>query len=465
MKRIVTIVIIVAVLAGGFLLVRRFIGQRASAGSSFQTAPAQRGELTASVGATGVVYANQSTLLAWQASGTVDQVNVKVGDTVTKDQVLSSLLPASLPQNIILAQADLVNAQKTLNDLYDTSLSLAQAQQKVASAQDNVKSKQDILNSLKQPARKVDIDQAQANVTTAKIQLDKARENFQPYENKPEDNPVRASLYSQYIQAQQNYDSAVRLLNNLQGTASDLSISVAEADLKLAQAQLEDAQKQYDDLKAGPSSVDVTDAQTKIEAAQATLNLARITAPFSGKITDVQVKPGDQVSPGSAAFRIDDLAHLLVDVQVSEVDINGVQVGQDASLTFDAISNKSYSGKVTKVALVGNTTQGVVDFTVTVELTNADEQVKPGMTAGVNIVVQKLTNVLLVPNQAVRVVNGKRVVYVLKGGFPQPVNVTLGASSDTNSQVVGGDLKEGDLIVLNPPTSFNQNGPPPFVQR
>jgi HlyD family secretion protein len=465
MKRIVTIVIIVAVLAGGFLLVRRFIGQRANAASSFQTAPAQHGELTASVGATGVVYANQSTVLAWQASGTVDQVNVKVGDAVTTDQVLSSLLPTSLPQNIILAQADLVTAQKTLNDLYDTSLSLAQAQQKVASAQDNVKSKQDILNSLKQPARKVDIDQAQANVTTAKIQLDKARENFQPYENKPEDNPVRASLYSQYIQAQQNYDSAVRLLNNLQGTASDLSVRVAEADLKLAQAQLEDAQKQYNDLKAGPSSVDVTDAQTKIEAAQATLNLARITAPFGGKITDVQVKPGDQVSPGSAAFRIDDLKHLLVDVQVSEVDINSVQVGQDASLTFDAISNKSYAGKVTKVALVGNTTQGVVDFTVTVELTNADEQVKPGMTAGVNIVVQKLTNVLLVPNQAVRVVNGKRVVYVLKSGFPQPVNITLGASSDTNSQVVSGDLKEGDLIVLNPPLSFGQNGPPPFVQR
>jgi HlyD family secretion protein len=465
MKRIVTIVIIVAVLAGGFLLARRFIGQRASAASSFQTAPAQRGELTASVGATGVVYANQSTVLAWQTSGTVDQVNVKVGDAVTKDQVLSSLLPTSLPQNIILAQADLVNAQKTLNDLYDTTLALAQAQQKVAAAQDNVKSKQDILDSLQQPARKVDIDQANANVTTAKIQLDKARENYQPYENKPEDNPVRASLYSQYIQAQQNYDSAVRLLNNLQGTASDLSIKVAGADLKLAQAQLEDAQKQYDDLKAGPSAVDVTDAQTKIEAAQATLNLASITAPFGGRITDVQVKPGDQVGPGSAAFRIDDLTHLLVDVQVSEVDINSVQVGQDASLTFDAISNKSYNGKVTKVALVGNTTQGVVDFTVTVELTDADEQVKPGMTAGVNIVVQKLTNVLLVPNQAVRVVNGKRVVYVLKSGIPQPVNITLGASSDTNSQVVGGDLKEGDPIVLNPPLSFNQNGPPPFVQR
>jgi HlyD family secretion protein len=465
MKRIVTIVIIVVVLAGGFFLFRRFSRQQASANSNFQTTPAQRGELTASVGATGVVYANQSTVLAWQTSGIVDQVNVKVGDAVTKDQTLSSLQPTSLPQNIILAQADLVNAQKTLDDLYDTALALAQAEQKVASAQDNLKTKQDTLDSLQQPARPVDIDQARSNVTTAKIQLDKARENFQPYENKPDDNAVRASLYSRYVQAQQNYDSAVRLLNNLQGTASDLSISVAEADLKLAQAQLADAQKQYDDLKAGPSAFDVTNAKTKIEAAQSTLSLASIMAPFGGMITDVQVKPGDQVNPGSTAFRIDDLTHLLVDVQVSEVDINSVQFGQDASLTFDAITNKSYAGKVTKVALVGNTSQGVVDFTVTVELTNADEQVKPGMTAGVNIVVQKLNNVLLVPNRAVRVVSGNRVVYVLKGGFPQPVNITLGASSDTDSQVVGGDLKAGDPIVLNPPLSFDQNGPPPFVQQ
>jgi HlyD family secretion protein len=463
MKRIATIVIIVVVLAGGFFLFRRFTGQQASANSAFQTTPAQRGSLTASVGATGVVYANQSVVLGWQTSGIVDQVNVKVGDHVTKDQVLANLQPTSLPQNIILAQADLVNAQKTLDDLYDTSLALAQAEQKVAAAQDNVKNKQDALDSLKQPARQVDIDQAQANVTTAKIQLDKARENFQPYENKPEDNPVRANLYSRYVQAQQNYDSAVRLLNNLQGTASDLSVSVAEADLKLAQAQLEDAQKQYDDLKAGPDAVDVTNAKTKIEAAQATLDLARIAAPFEGMITDVQTKPGDQVNAGSTAFRIDDLSHLLVDVQVSEVDINSVQVGQDASLTFDAITNKTYTGKVTKVALVGNANQGVVDFTVTVELTNADDPVKPGMTAGVNIVVQQLKDVLLVPNRAVRVVNGNRVVYILKDGAPQAVNITLGASSDTDSQVVGGDLKEGDPIVLNPPLTFDQNGPPPFA--
>jgi HlyD family secretion protein len=99
---------------------------------------------------------------------------------------------------------------------------------------------------------------------------------------------------------------------------------------------------------------------------------------------------------------------------------------------------------------------------VTVELTDADELVKPGMTAAVTITVKEITAALLVPNRAVRVVDGQRVVYVLKEGQPVAVNIRLGATSDSYSEVVGGDLQEGDLIVLNPPsTSFGPgNGGP-----
>jgi HlyD family secretion protein len=87
------------------------------------------------------------------------------------------------------------------------------------------------------------------------------------------------------------------------------------------------------------------------------------------------------------------------------------------------------------------------------------------MTAAVNIAVSQLEDVLLIPNRAVRVLDGKRVVYILKNGEPTPVEVSLGASSETNSQVVEGDLQEGDLVVLNPPIVFDQNGPPAFMQR
>lgn len=227
------------------------------------------------------------------------------------------------------------------------------------------------------------------------------------------------------------------------------------------------ARKQYEDYKDGPAQSDVDALKSRIAAAQAVLDNAYIEAPFAGTITDVEPKPGDLVSSGVTAFRVDDLSRLLLDVEVSEVDINRVQVGQDAIMTFDAILGKEYHGKVVEVAPVGNVVEGVVNFTVTVELTDADDAIKSGMTAAVNTVVSKLENVLLIPNRAVRLQDSKRVVYVMKDGKMTPVPVTLGASSDTDSELVSGDLKEGDLIVLNPPETFGSpggGGPPGMRQ-
>jgi HlyD family secretion protein len=114
-----------------------------------------------------------------------------------------------------------------------------------------------------------------------------------------------------------------------------------------------------------------------------------------------------------------------------------------------------------EVAQTGTVTAGVVSFKVTVELTDADAQVKPGMTAAVNILVKQLDDVLLVPNRAVRLSEGERVVYVLENDQPVKKAVRLGLSSDTMSVLVGGEVQEGDLVILNPPTNFFRpgNGP------
>ena len=77
--------------------------------------------------------------------------------------------------------------------------------------------------------------------------------------------------------------------------------------------------------------------------------MAYLIAPFDGTITQANPAAGDQVSAGTAGFRIDDLSHLLVDVQVSEVDINNVALGQPVTITFDAVQEKSYTGVVTSV--------------------------------------------------------------------------------------------------------------------
>ena len=81
------------------------------------------------------------------------------------------------------------------------------------------------------------------------------------------------------------------------------------------------------------------------------------------------------------------------------------------------------------------------------------------MTAAVNVTVSQLDDVLLVPSRAVRTVDNKRVVYVLKNNIPMPVEITLGASANNYSQITSGDLKVGDRIILNPPANMPQMGP------
>jgi HlyD family secretion protein len=352
----------------------------------------------------------------WQATGTVEVVNVEVGDTVKKDDVLATLDKTSLPQNVILAEADLVDAQQALDDRLQSDTARAEGQIKLRDTNDAYQKAQDYRDSL-----------------NGKIDLQKVT-----YINLGGRRIPQIKYYKGYADAE--------------------TIAKADEDLALKKAAYEDAQRSYERLQNGENSPEVTAAQARVTAAQATLNMARIAAPFGGTVTQVDATPGDQVAAGQTAFRVDDLSDFLVDVQVSEVDINSVQVGQDVTLSFDAILGSDYHGKVVEVGQAGNIEQGVVNFTVTVKLTDADQKVKPGMTAGVNIVVTQLQDELLIPNRAVRVVDGQRVVYLLRNGKAEKVQITLGASSDAYSALADGNVKEGDLIIMNPPIQFGPGG-------
>jgi HlyD family secretion protein len=453
---LIIIGVIGALAAAVFLLPKT---SKAQATSAYQTTLAQKGSLTAFVGATGSVRSNQTANLAWQTGGTIDQVKVKKGDLVQSGAELATLLQTSLSQNIILAQADLISAQNNLEKVLNNGearaaaqLELAQAQQAVDDAQDETESK------LYQRAGSNTIDIARANLILAEDALSDAEQAYQKVAGRSNNDSIYAAALSQLARARQERDRAEYNLRYVEGLPSPLDIEQANARLAQAQARLQAAKTEWERIKDGPDPKDIASAQARVAAAQATLNLTHISAPFSGTITDVNIMPGDLVSGGAYAFRIDDLSRLQVDVQVSEVDINRVQTGQAVTLTFDGIQGKEYNAVVVDIASVGATTTGSVNYDVTVELLDPDGEIKSGMTAAVNIAVTQLENVLLVPNQAVRVVNGSRVVYVLQNNIPVVVAITLGASSNTQSEVVSGDLKEGDLIVLNPPATL-QAGP------
>ncbi len=373
--------------------------------SPFQRVPLERGQLVATVGATGTVRARQSATLLWLTNGTVAEASASVGERVAAGAILADLSPTSVSQNIILAQADLVSAQKALADLKESDTARAQAYINLMKAQDTFDAAQDYRNSLNEPV-------------TIRI------------------------------------NGSIRT-----GEADAETIADADARLALAAAQLEDAQRAYDRVKDGPSADDLAAAQARVDAALATLNMARLIAPFDGTITEAHPLAGDQVTAGTVGYRIDDLSSLLVDVEISEVDINSIQLGQAAAITFDAILDGEYHGKIIQVAQAGNVTQGVVSFIVTVEITDADARVKPGMTAAVTVTVEEQNDVVLIPNRAVRLVNGVRVVYVLREGQPVMVEVSLGSSSETYSVLLSGDVEVGEEIILNPQVEFQPGGP------
>jgi HlyD family secretion protein len=452
MKKYGKIIIVISILLVLIIAFLWFRNQgQTSTQSTYQTVEAQQGSLMATIGATGTVRSNQSAILTWQTSGTIGETQVVLGENVIKGSTLASLLPDSLPQNVILAQADLVNAKRVLESALNSTTAQAQAQLTLANAQRIYDDAKWTRQNLETGRNNIDAAaNAEAQYIIASKSLENAQAAYDRLESLADDNPIKAQAYSTLYAAQQAVKSRLNAWNWYKNLANSQDISEADAKLALAEAQLQDAQREWNRLKDGPDPDDIASAQARVTAAQANLKFASILAPFSGTVTEVKSMFGDQVSPGVPGFRIDDLSRLLVDVQVSEVDINGVKMDQPVSLTFDAILDVIYEGKVVSVAQVGNTTQGGVTFSVTVELTDFDKRVKPGMTSAVTIVVNQLDNVLLVPNRAVRLVNNQRVVYILVNGEAKEVKINLGATSGIDSEVLSGDLKKGDLIILNP---------------
>jgi HlyD family secretion protein len=522
MKKLITLAILLTLLVGGYLAYDFYSNpdQALAASTDLETTVVERGTLVDAIGATGTVRSNQNANLTWQTSGTVDLIEVQVGDRVTNGQVLASLMADSLSPDVILAQADLVDAQQALDDLLNSAtqqsqalkavedaqealddalnLDLAQARalQAIANAEKNVEGTQEQLDILTASVPQSAIDQAYANMLLAENKLNDTLEAIEDTEWQltkasasasipPEmRNSIRKGLKNaleglemQRTQDQISYENAVAKYDNLLQPPDPVEVAVAESNLAEAQAQLAEAQREWERIKdgsspgeialleaqladtqrewervkAGPAPDDIAAAEARVAAAEAALAQTSIEAPFDGIVTLVESQPHDQVDAGALALRIDDLSHLLVDLDVSEVDINQIEVGQSVELTFDAIFSRTYHGEVIEVALVGTEEGGITNFGVTVELIDADEYIKPGMTSAVNITTTQLDDVLLVPNRSVSVVDNQMVVYVLENySNVVVVPVMIGATSDTYSQVVDGNLHIGDQVVLDP---------------
>jgi HlyD family secretion protein len=510
-KIIITVVVILILAVGGFFGYRYMTARAATSSvSNLQTTPVTRGTITQTVSAAGTVRADQSTTLAWQTSGIVDKVEVKVGDKVQANQELANIRQDSLAQSLIMAQVSLQNDQKALDDLLNSKTPAAQAQQAVenaqnalsdysanfplkqAQAQAAVVTAQDALTKAQRTRNNLNyaratqgqIDAAAASYNLAVSNVGVAQKAYDQESKLPDTDPRKNAALINLSNAEKKRDAALANLNWYLGKPSAADIADADAamaqaqanlattqqsydrikngpnpvDIALLQAQLDDAIRAYNDIKDGPAPSDIAAAKARIAGDQALLNEVKITAPFTGTITDVSVLPGDQASSNKVVFSLNNMDHLMVDLSISEVDIANIQVGQSASITFDAIPGKEYQGKVSEVGVVGASTQGVVNFPVTVQITSPDQNIKLGMTAAVNIVTNRKANVLMVPNRAIRVAANQRSVTMLFEGNQLNVPITVGLTNDTVSEVTGGNLKEGDEVVISGAATTTNSG-------
>ncbi|MGV8079711.1 MAG: efflux RND transporter periplasmic adaptor subunit [Syntrophales bacterium] len=355
-------------------------------GPAFKTARATRGELMAAVTATGTVNAVTTVLVGTQVSGTIKDLYVDYNSPVKKGQVLAQIDPVSF-----------------------------QAQ----------------------------VDQARANLRLAEANREKAEATARDARRTFERNK---ELYTANFIARSDLDTA------------ETNASTAAASLGAAKAQ-------------------VQQSRAALTLAETNLRNTRILSPVDGTVISRSIDVGQTVAASfqtPTLFNIaQDLTRMQIDANVDEADIGKIKVGQAVTFTVDAYPESPFQGDVSSVRNAPITVQNVVTYDVVVEVANPDLRLKPGMTANVSIIIDRRSAALKVPNAAlrfrpagrdgkgapsadVRVKEGKegreagrgQAVWVLEGRKPKRVAVTAGISDGQFTEIVSGDLKEGQDVIV-----------------
>jgi len=445
MRRTLTIVLIIAAIAAvGWFGYQQFGGAKAAEAPDYDTARVARGDIAATVSATGTVLPEREANLTFQSTGAIVSLPVEVGDYVEAGQLIVQLDTTDLELAIHQAEISLHTTQLQAQQLREgpDESDLAASQAALESAK----------SAYQQLLDGPDADQlaaARAAVEQARVTLDQAQQAYDRIKDMP-----NAGMMPQSLQLQQatiNYETA-------QAQYRVTTRSATQSQLLAAQAQVAQAQAALERLKKGASAAQIEIAQTGIEQAELALAQARrrldnsrITAPWAGIVTTINIVEGTQAQPGTPAIRMADLSRYHIDVQVDEVDIAAIREGQRVTLDVDALPEQQLSGTVTRVAPSATTNQtGGISYLVTINIDATDAALRVGMSATATIISSARQNVLLIPNRAVQLdrTSGRTFVErVLPDGGTQRVEVRLGLRDDQQSEVRAG-LEDGDQLAL-----------------
>jgi multidrug resistance efflux pump len=344
--------------------------------------------------ASGVMVPAEEAEMAFSIGGNVEAVNVAVGDRVEAGQLLIQLSGREkLVAVVESANLELLGAMQALDELQkNLPDEQTEALEAVTSAREEVRDAERVLHSLNTPAEDIDVEAAWATVVLAGDKLDKAREDYQPYENKSEENLIRAGLLNKLAEAQAIYDDAVRRYNNLAGiTGSEFDRSQAEARLSIAQSRLALAQQEYEELLNGPdpdqvalAEARIQNARAQIEASQSAMADLELKAPFTGTVGRLNIHSGEWVIPGQPVIVLADLDNLRAETtDLSERDIPKVEIGQPVTVFLEAL-NQTVTGRVSEISPLADTLGGDVVYSTKIDL----DTITPGLRAGMSVEVQ-----------------------------------------------------------------------------
>ena len=179
-----------------------------------------------------------------------------------------------------------------------------------------------------------------------------------------------------------------------------------------------------------------------------------IQSPHGGTILELQVQPGELITSGTSTvgggtvlMTLADLTRMIVKAKINEVNISRVTAGQQVEVRLDALPGKVFHGTVAAISPRGEKTDSIVTYEVKIEIENKEQQLRPLMTANVDIITNLLSDVIAVPLEALRLQNGDDIVYVVVNGGRLPRKVRVGLRTESQAVIVHG-LQEGETVVI-----------------
>ena len=456
----------------------------------YETIVAQKGTVIQEVSVTGKVKSAENVDLAFEKTGKVAWVNAKVGDKVFIGQTLITLVNGDISAQLDQVKASVAEQQAKLEELKKgTRPEEIQLQQtKVDNAQADLIDKIQDAYTKSDDAVRNKVDQIFSNPRTAnprlnyylntesvlKTDIEWKRVLVENMLNswKSSGDIGAASAKTNLDEIKLFLDKTALAVNNASANSnlSQTTLDAWRADISTARTNVNTAivnlassestlaveENQLTLEKAGNTPEQIANQEAKLEQAQANVKNyeAQLTktvlwAPINGIVAKQDAKKGEIVAADSPIVSIISESQFEIETNVPEADIAKVKVGDSAKVTLDAYgSDVFFDAKVVKIDPGETMIEGVATYKTTLQFSKNDERVKSGMTANIDILTNKLENVINIPQRAVVSRDGDKIAQILDGQNIKEVKVKTGLrGSDGNIEILEG-VKEDDKVVL-----------------